>query len=259
MDLCHIITDGIMKKVEKSIKINLVPVSNTSRLPLIANGTIDIECGNTTNNLDRQKIASFSNTIYLTASTFMSRAGDGVRTIADLAKRRVSSPAGSTNIEQLYRENKNRSLSISVLPAKDNAEGFLMLESHRIDAFVQDDIVLAGVIATSKAPSEYTISTDRFSEPEPYGLTLPRGDVIFKSMVDGILSDYFQSPAGVETYNKWFTSSIPYKNINLNTPMSTELKNAYNHPSDQAGPGSYRYSSDPSVNLCVGRDLACYE
>jgi glutamate/aspartate transport system substrate-binding protein len=207
---------------------------------LLANGTIDLECGSTTNNADRQKQISFTNTHFLTASRFVSKKSSKLNSIDDLKGKSVVSTSGTTNIKQLTEANAARNLGINIIPAKDHAEAFLMVETDRAVAFVMDDILLASLVAGSKEPGSYVISKDAFSKPEPYGIMLRKDDPAFKKVVDGATAALYQSGQGQKLYDKWFTQKIPPKGLNLNAPISPELKAEFAKPSDSPDPDSYK-------------------
>src|SRR6202161_644002 len=184
MDICYKIVDAVKKELKlDKLEVKLNPVSSSTRIPLLANGPIDLECGSTTNNPDRQKQIAFTNTHFLTASRFVSKKSSKINSIADLKGKAVVSTSGTTNIKQLTEANAARNLGINIIPAKDHAEAFLMVESDRAVAFVMDDILLAGFVASSKDPDAYVISTDAFSKPEPYGIMVRRDDAPFQKVV----------------------------------------------------------------------------
>jgi glutamate/aspartate transport system substrate-binding protein len=226
-------------KLDK-LEVKLNPVTSSTRIPLLANGTIDLECGSTTNNADRQKQISFTNTHFLTASRFVSKKSSNIKSIDDLKGKPVVSTSGTTNIKQLTEANAARNLNVNIIPAKDHAEAFLMVETDRAAAFVMDDILLASLVAGSKEPDAYVISKDAFSKPEPYGIMLRKDDVAFKKVVDGATAALYKSPEGQKLYDKWFTQKIPPKGLNLNTPISAELKHEFATPSDSPDPDSYK-------------------
>ena len=240
IDICYKVVDAVKKELKlPDLKVQLVPVLSSNRIPLMANGTIDLECGSTTNNAEREKQVSFSNTYYLTASKFVSKKSAHLDSIGALAGKTVVSTAGSTNIIQLNQVNAARKLGITVVPAKDHAEAFLMVETDRAAAFVMDDIILASFIASSKDPAAYVLSDDAFSAAEPYAIMLRKDDAPFKALVDKTTADFFLSPEGKANYGKWFQSPIPPRGLNLNVPMAHGLVKAYAHPSDNPDPASY--------------------
>ncbi|MDB5655744.1 MAG: gltI [Tardiphaga sp.] len=240
MDICYKIVDAVKAdlKLDK-LEVKLNPVTSATRIPLIANGTIDLECGSTTNNIDRQKQASFTNSHYLSASRFVSKKANKLDKIDDLKGKSVVSTSGTTNIKQLTEANAARNLGINIIAAKDHAEAFLMVETDRAAAFVMDDILLAGLAAGSKDPAAYAISSDAFSKPEPYGIMLRKDDAPFKKVVDAATAALYKSADGAKLYDKWFMQKIPPKGLTLNVPMSPEQKKSFEKPSDSADPDAY--------------------
>lgn len=240
MDICYGIVDALKKdlKMDK-LEVKLNPVTSSTRIPLLANGTIDLECGSTTNNADRQKQIAFTNTHFLTASRYVFKKSSGLKSIDDLKGKTVVSTSGTTNIKQLTEANAARNLGATIIPAKDHAEAFLMVETDRAVAFVMDDILLASLVAGSKDPSQYVISTDAFSTPEPYGIMLRKDDAPFKKAVDAATAAIYNSGEGAKMYDKWFMQKIPPKGLNLNAPISPELKAEFAKPSDSPDPASY--------------------
>jgi glutamate/aspartate transport system substrate-binding protein len=240
MDICHRIVDAVKKELKlDKLEVKLNPVTSSTRIPLLANGTIDLECGSTTNNAERQKQIAFTNTHFLTASRFVSKKASKINSIDDLKGKSVVSTAGTTNIKQLTEANAARNLNVNIIPAKDHAEAFLMVETDRAAAFVMDDILLASLVASSKEPSAYVISTDAFSKPEPYGIMLRKDDPAFKKVADSATAALYTSGEGLRLYDKWFMQKIPPKGLNLNAPISAELKAEFAKPSDSPDPDSY--------------------
>jgi glutamate/aspartate transport system substrate-binding protein len=240
MDICYKIVDAVKKdlKLDK-LEVKLNPVTSATRIPLIANGTVDLECGSTTNNVDRQKQVAFTNTHFLTASRFVSKKVNKLNMIDDLKGKSVVSTSGTTNIKQLTEANAARNLGINVIPAKDHAEAFLMVETDRAAAFVMDDILLASLAAGARDPSAYIISKDAFSKPEPYGIMLRKDDAPFKKVVDDATAALYKSPEGAKLYDTWFMQKIPPKGLNLNVPMGAEQTKAFAKPSDSPDPDAY--------------------
>jgi glutamate/aspartate transport system substrate-binding protein len=241
MDICYKIVDAVKKELKLSkLEVKLAPVTSSNRIPLLANGTVDLECGSTTNNAEREKQVWFTNTHFLTASRFVSKKSNKLDKIDDLKGKSVVSTAGTTNIKQLTEANAARNLGVNIIPAKDHAEAFLMVETDRAVAFVMDDILLASLVAGSKDPGSFAISSDAFSKPEPYGIMLRKDDVAFKKVVDAATAALYTSGEGQKLYDKWFMQKIPPKGLNLNTPISAELKHEFAKPSDSPDPDSYK-------------------
>jgi glutamate/aspartate transport system substrate-binding protein len=240
MDICAMIVEAVKRELKlDNLEVRFQLVTASSRIPLLANGTIDLECGNTTNNPERQKQVAYTNTHFLTASRFMSKVDSNIKTISDLKGKTIVSPAGSTNIKQALEFNSRLTLGMTIVPAQDQGEAFLMVETGRAVAFVQDDIVLAGLIAIAKDPKAYMISEDAFSKPEPYGIMLRKDDTAFKAVADAATSALYRSPEGAALYAKWFTQPIPPKGVNLNIPMSPAMKRAFANPTDSPDPAAY--------------------
>ena len=241
MDICYKIVDAVKKELKlDKLEVKLNPVTSSNRIPLLANGTIDLECGSTTNNAERQKQVWFTNTFFLTATRFVSKKASKLDSIDALKGKTVVSTSGTTNIKQLTEANAARKLDINIVPAKEHAESFLMVETDRAVAAVLDDILLASFVAGSKDPDAYVISTEAFSRPEPYGVMLRKDDIAFKKVADAATASLFTSGEGERLYDKWFMQKIPPKGLNLNTPISAELKHEFANPSDSPDPDSYK-------------------
>jgi glutamate/aspartate transport system substrate-binding protein len=239
MDLCARIVDGVknhLKLAQLAARLN--PVTSATRIPLMANGTIDLECGSTTNNLERQKQVSFTITHFVTANRFVSKKSANLKTVDDLKGKTVVSTSGTTNIKQITEISAQKKLNLNILAAKDHAEAFLMVETGRAAAFVMDDILLYSLVAGSKSPQDYVISTDALSV-EPYGIMLRRDDAPFKKVVDEAMIATYKSGAINPIYDKWFLKPIPPKAINLNVPMSDAFKKVIANPTDSGDPAAY--------------------
>jgi glutamate/aspartate transport system substrate-binding protein len=240
IDICMKVVEAVKADLKlPALKVTLNPVTSATRIPLMANGTIDLECGSTTNNAERQKQVAFTNTYFLTASRYVSKKASKLTSIDDMKGKTVVSTSGTTNIKQLNEANTARKLGINILTAKDHAEGFLLVETDRAVAFVMDDVLLAGFVASAKDPGAYVISEDAFSKPEPYSIMMRRDDAPFKAVVDRTTAALYGSPEGVALYNRWFTQPIPPRGLNLHLPMSPVLAQAFKTPSDNPDPAHY--------------------
>jgi glutamate/aspartate transport system substrate-binding protein len=241
IDICLRIADAVKKELKlDKFTVEFNPVTSSTRIPLLANGTIDLECGSTTNNAERLKQVWFTNTHFLTATRFVSKKTSNINSIDDLKGKTVVSTAGTTNIKQLTEANAARGLNINIVPAKEHAESFLMVETDRAVAVVLDDILLASFVAGSKEPDAYVMSKDAFSKPEPYGIMLRKDDPAFKKVADDATAALYTSGEGLRLYDKWFMQKIPPKGLNLNAPISPELKAEFAKPSDSPEPDSYK-------------------
>lgn len=239
MDLCNRIVEAVKKELKLAkLDVKLNPVASATRIPLMANGTIDLECGSTTNNLERQKQVAFTITHFVTANRFVSKVASKLKTVDDLKGKTVVSTSGTTNIKQITEINGQRNLGITILTAKDHAEAFLMVETDRAAAFVMDDILLYSLVATSKSPKDYVISANALSV-EPYGIMLRRDDPAFKKVVDAAMVATYKSGAITAIYDKWFHKPIPPKGVNLNVPMGPAFKKVVANPTDSGDPAAY--------------------
>ncbi len=240
MDICAKVVDAIKTELKlPKIDVKYQLVTSANRIPLMANGTVDLECGSTTNNEARQKQVGFTNTHFLTASRYVTKKASKIGKIDDLKGKTVVSTSGTTNIKQLNDVNNERKLGINVIPANGHAEAFLMVETGRAAAFVMDDILLASLVASSKTPGDYQISSDAFSLPEPYGIMLRRDDPAFKAAVDAATANVYKGAEIEKIYAKWFQSPIPPRGLNLNTPLSPALKKAFQSPTATPDPAKY--------------------
>lgn len=239
MDLCAKIVDAVKAELKlPNLQVKMNPVTSATRIPLLANGTIDLECGSTTNNLERQKQVAYVVTTFVTANRILSKKSSKITKLDDLKGKTVVSTSGTTNHKQITELNASKSLGMSILAAKDHAEAFLMVETDRAVAFVMDDILLYSLAAGSKTPSDYVVSNDALSI-EPYGIMLRKDDPAFKKLADNAVTTLFRSGEINKIYQKWFQTSIPPKNINLNLPITAQLKAVIVKPTDSGDPAAY--------------------
>ncbi|MBD1586334.1 transporter substrate-binding domain-containing protein [Pseudomonas typographi] len=240
MDLCARVVDAVKLKLNKpDLKVTYMPVTGTTRIPLLANGTIDMECGTTTNNAERQQQVTFSTTNFVAGVRILSNQSNPIETMADAKGKTVVTLAGTTSVKVINVANTEQNLGVTILTAKDLAEGMLTLETNRAVALIFDDVSLAGAAATSKTPKAFVLSKQPLSV-EPYGIMLRRGDDAFKALVNHTLEGLYASGEINAIYAKWFTQPIPPRGINLNFPMSSQLKNVIAHPTDDPNPDLYR-------------------
>ncbi len=239
MDLCYKIVDAVKANLKlDKLDVNLNPVTSATRIPLIANGTVDLECGSTTNNLDREKQVAFTITHFVTANRFVSKKSSNLKTVDDLKGKTIVSTSGTTNIKQITEIGAQKHLDLNIIAAKDHAEAFLMVETDRAAAFVMDDILLYSLVAISKSPGDYVINADPLSV-EPYGIMLRKDDAPFKAVVDAAMTNIYKSGAINAIYDQWFLKPIPPKGINLNVPMSASFKKVVADPTDTGDPAWY--------------------
>ena len=239
VDLCYLIADAVKANLGLAkLEVKLVPITPALRIPSILSEKIDLACDTMTNNLERQKVVTFSSTYFVAANRFVSKVAAHLRTLDDLKGKTVVSTIASTNLKQISELNEQRHLGLTILAAKDNFEAFRVLETDRAAAVVMDDILLYGLVANSSAPADYIVSEDALSV-EPYGILLRRDDPAFKKVVDDALAAIFRNSGIDKIYAKWFLSSIPPNGINLNVPMSAALKRVIAKPTDSGDPEMY--------------------
>jgi glutamate/aspartate transport system substrate-binding protein len=240
IDLCMKAVTAIQKHLGMTaLNVKMQPVTSATRIPLMANGTVDLECGSTTNNLERQKQVAFAPTTFITANRLVAKKSSNIKSLDDMKGKTLVSTSGTSNLKQLTQLNAEKNLGMNIVAAKDHAEAFLMVETGRAVAFGMDDILLASLAASSKNPSEYSITQEALSV-EPYGIMLRRDDPGFKKVVDDAIINVFKSGEINRIYGKWFQAPIPPKGINLNWPMSEQLKKVIAHPTDSGDPAAYK-------------------
>ncbi len=234
MDLCLKVVDAVKTELKMpNLKVNLQPVTSSNRIPLLQNGTIDMECGSTTNSVDRQKQVAFGPTYFVINVTAAVKKSSGIKALADLNGKTISTTAGTTSVPLLRQYDKTKNAEIKSIDAKDHAESFLLLSQDRTSAFVMDDILLAGLIANSSNPSDYMILTNESLRTEPYSMMLRKDDPQFKALVDKTVGGVMKSGEIHKLYAKWFTSPVPPKNVNINFPETQAIKDAFANPNDK--------------------------
>src|SRR5215467_5966354 len=240
VDLCMRIVDAVKKELKMpDLKVNYQLVTSANRIPLMANGTIDLECGSTTNNLERQKQVSFTITHFVTANRWVAKKSSNAKTLNDLKGKTIVSTAGTTNIKQITEINTAQNLGMNIISANGHPEAFQMVETGRAVAFVMDDILLYSLAAQSRNPADYEISAEALSV-EPYGIMLRKDDPAFKKVVDAEMSRIFKSGQIHPIYEKWFQKPIPPRGINLNSPMSEQFRRVVANPTDSGDPADYK-------------------
>jgi len=232
VEICQRILANLEKAVGKKLDIKYLPVTSQNRLPLVQNGTVDIECGSTTNNLARQKDVAFAFTTYVEEVRIAVRANSGITTIAQLNGKNVATTTGTTSVQLLRKNERATGVDFKEVFGKDHADSFLLLESGRADAFVMDGQILAGNIASSKSPSDFKIVGEVLSV-EPIAIMLRKDDPAFKKMADDTISALAKSGELAKLYDKWFVQPIPPKNIRMNMPASDANKAAWANPNDK--------------------------
>jgi glutamate/aspartate transport system substrate-binding protein len=232
VDICRKIIANIEKSVGKKLTVKYQSVTSQNRIPLMQNGTIDIECGSTTNNATRQKDVSFLSTVYMEQVRIATKAKSGITGIAQLNGKNVATTTGTTSVQLLRKNERANGIDFKEVFGKDHADSFLLLESDRADAFVMDATILIGNIVNSKSPSDYKIVGEVLSN-EPIGIMVRKDDAGIKKIGDDTLRDLVASRELSKIYDKWFTTPIPPKNVNVNMPATIDTKAAWVNLSDK--------------------------
>lgn len=239
MDLCAKIVDAVKAELKlPALKVNYQLVTSANRIPLMANGTIDLECGSTTNNVARQEQVWFTMTHFVTANRWASKKSANLKSLQDMKGKTIVSTAGSTNIKQITEINAAQNLGMNIISANGHAEAFQMVETGRAVAFVMDDIILAGLVAQSRAPADYEISGIALSV-EPYGIMLRKDDKAFKTVVDKAMVQVYSSGQINAIWEKWFQKPVPPKGINMGLAMPAVFKKVVAKPTDSGDPKAY--------------------
>jgi glutamate/aspartate transport system substrate-binding protein len=216
-----------------NLKVRLTPITSQNRIPLIQNGTIDIECGSTTNNAERQKQAAFSDTIFVIGTRLMTNKSSGIKDFPDLKGKTVVTTAGTTSERILRKMNQDNNMGMNIISAKDHGESFLTLSTGRAVAFMMDDALLAGERAKARDPKDYVI-VGKAQSREAYGCMMRKDDPAFKKVVDEAVAKVETSGQADALYKKWFQSPIPPKGLNLDFPPSQDIKALFKEPNDKA-------------------------
>ena len=231
IDICHAIIENIKKTVGKPLTIKYTPVTSQNRIPLTQNGTVDLECGSTTNNATRQKDVSFGLTTYVTEVRMAVKANSGLTRISQLNGKTVATTTGTTSVQHIRKHKNAEKVSFKEVFGKDHADSFLLLESGRADAFVMDDNLLAGLIANAKNPKDFKIVGETLSI-EPIAIMIRKDDPGMKRIVDITIRGLMDSGELDKLYKKWFLSPIPPKNTTVNLVMGATLKGLLKDPND---------------------------
>ncbi|WP_260851352.1 amino acid ABC transporter substrate-binding protein [Halomonas sp. C22] len=231
IDICQAVVDSISARLGgPALAVTFVPVTPANRFILLSKGDIDLECGVTTNTAERRRQAAFSYPHYFSTTRYVSLTKNALDRIEDLTGRSVVSTTGTLNIEQLNAMNREQGLNISVMLSRSHDEAFTMVAAEQASAFVMDDILLAGLVASDASPERFHISSEALSDPEPYGLMLRRDDPEFLAWVNEALRALYQSGDMLALYEKWFLSPIPPDQQVVGLPMSPQLEAVLTHP-----------------------------
>ena len=233
VELSNAVADAVKKKLNKpNLEVALMPVTSQNRIPLISNGTIDLECGSTTNNTARAKDVAFAVNHFYTGTRLLVKKSSKIRNYADLAKKTVASTTGTTNALVMRKYNTEKNLDMDIVLGKDHADAFLLVESDRAVAFAMDDILLFGLMANAKNPAEFEVVGDAL-QVEPYACMLAKDDPAFKKLVDDTFIGLMKSGEFEKMYTRWFLQPIPPKGVPLNLPMSPQLRENIQAPNDK--------------------------
>ncbi|WP_145509477.1 amino acid ABC transporter substrate-binding protein [Yersinia rochesterensis] len=233
-DYSNLIVDAIKKKLNApDLQVKLIPITSQNRIPLLQNGTFDFECGSTTNNLERQQQAAFSNTIFVVGTRLLTKKGSEIKDFKELAGKPVVVTSGTTSEVLLNKLNEKDNMNMRIISAKDHGDSFRTLESGRAVAFMMDDALLAGERAKAKKPDQWDIVGTPQSQ-EAYGCMLRKNDPAFKALLDETIASAQTSGVAEKSFDRWFKNPIPPKNLNLNFSLSDEMKVLFKAPNDKA-------------------------
>lgn len=233
-DFSNAIVDAIKKKLDApNLQVKMLPITSQNRIPLLQNGTYDFECGSTTNNLERQKQAAFSDTIFVIGTRLMVKKGSPIKDFDDLKGKTVVVTSGTTSEVLINKLNDDKKLGLKIISTKDHGDSFRTLETGRAAAFMLDDALLAGERAKAKKPDDWVILGTPQSK-EAYGCMMRKDDPQFKTLVDDTIVQTENSGLAAKWYETWFKQPIPPKNLNMNFAMSDDMKALFKAPNDKA-------------------------
>ncbi|WP_028605848.1 amino acid ABC transporter substrate-binding protein [Ottowia thiooxydans] len=233
IDICKEIIGAIKTELKlPNLIVKYQMVTSQNRVPLVQNGTVDIECGSTTNSVARQQLVAFGPNYIMVGVSAAVKKSSGINSFADLNGKTIATTTGTTSIPLLRAYKRTENIQVNEVLGKDHSDAFLLLASDRVSAFIMDDILLAGQIAASQTPGDYRILPEALRQ-EPYGIMLRKDDPKFKALVDTTVSGLMKSNAINQLYGKWFTSPILPRNVSLNFPMSEATQDLYRNPSDK--------------------------
>ncbi|RTQ33740.1 transporter substrate-binding domain-containing protein [Variovorax gossypii] len=233
MDLCAAIVDKVKQQLNlPKLEVKQVAVNSSNRIPLVVNGTVDVECGGTANNAARQKQVAFSVATFVSQPLWLVRVDSGVKSAADLKGKTIVVTQGSNAVGFARKFNEEQKMALMTIAAKDHGESMLTLDSNRAVAWLEDDILLAGEKANSRNPASFALVPGGFDNIY-YGLMLRKDDPAFKALVDGVIGGLMKSGEFDRLYRKWFESPIPPRNVSLAFPMTEKLRERVKAPSDR--------------------------
>jgi len=233
VEICqHVLADVQKQLGLAKLEIKYQPVTSQNRIPLVQNGTVDIECGSTTNNLTRQKDVAFAVTTFVEEVRIAVKANSGITSIGQLNGKNVATTTGTTSVQTLRKHERATGVDFKEVFGKDHADSFLLLESGRADAFVMDGAILAGNIAKSKSPADYKLVGEVLSV-EPIAIMMRKDDPAFKKAVDDSIKAMMKSGEIAKTWHKWFEQPIPPANTKVGMPPNDNTKAAWANPNDK--------------------------
>ncbi|WP_298235589.1 amino acid ABC transporter substrate-binding protein [uncultured Azohydromonas sp.] len=230
--ICEKAVENIEKAIGRRLEIKYQPVTSQNRIPLVQNGTVDLECGSTTNNLARQKDVAFANTTFVEEVRMAAKASSGIKSVTDLKGKTVATTTGTTSVQTLRRHKRAEGVDFKEVFGKDHADSFLLVDSGRADVFVMDSSLLAGLIARSKNPADFKIVGEPLSV-EPIAIMMRKEDEGLKKIVNSTIADMVKSGEINKLYDKWFMQPTPPTGAKVNLPMSNLLKEALKNPNDK--------------------------
>ena len=240
IELCGKVVDAIKAELKMpALKVNRQAVTSQNRIPLVANGTVQLECGSTVNNAERQAQVGFSVTSFIVATRFVAKKSANYKTVEDLKGKTVACTSGTNTVKRVRELNEARGLNMTILNGKDHAESMLLVTSGRAEAFFEDDILLTGMVASSADPTGYVLSTEGYSV-DPYAIMFAKDDPEFKRLVDNTLVGLYKSGEIGKIYDRWFMKPIPPKGITLTFPLGAQLQRTFAKPSDSPNPADYK-------------------
>ncbi len=240
IDLCYRIVTAVKDRLNlQNLEVRLRPVTSANRISFVANGIVDLECGSTTNNAERQRDVAFTTTIFVATSSLLSKKTTDIQTLQALKGQTVATTAGTTYIKALAEVNRALGLDMQIVTGKDHADAFLLLETDRADVYVMDNVLLYGLVASAGRPADYVIHPSDLSV-EPYGIMVRKNDPEFKRLADEAILNVFRSGDINQIYGKWFLSPIPSNGVTLQLPMGAALKRIIAAPTDSSNPADYR-------------------
>jgi glutamate/aspartate transport system substrate-binding protein len=233
-DLMLQAVEAVKKELKlPNLQVKLTPVTSQNRIPLVQNGTIDLECGSTTNNLERQQQVAFSNTLAIIGTRLLTKKDSGIKDFPDLKGKNVVTTAGTTSERLIRKMNEEKAMGMNIISARDHGESFLTLHGGRAVAFMMDDALLAGERAKARKPDEWVIVGTPQSK-EAYGCMMRKDDPQFKKVVDAAIAQAMTSGEAEQLFKKWFQSPIPPKNLKLDLPLGDDMKQLFKNPNDKA-------------------------